>query len=283
MDKYTYYIKHLTLAMIMLFSSVLMFGSIVEMVRAQNYLTLGTGVYLQIITFMFITIVTASLTLGGWHKWVQYFVIPLPFCAGMFLNIYPFNLDAAALITLIAYFVIAEGIYLSYRMKNLLIKEEPKLVLKSTTRALLFVVAITAGIITIVNLLQPANQDKMYTKVDSFIGNIYDTAIKQIMQSDPTINEGLMAIQSAGVNVNSADADVLIKEKLLDQFHTMIEPYKGVFPVVAGLLVWSVVQLMAWLTSLVYSLTIGFIFKFAVRFGLFKVTTIEIKKEILSF
>jgi hypothetical protein len=212
---------------------------------------------------------------------------------GMVINTIYINSQITAFISIIAFLVIAESVFISQRLRKLLIKEDPKHFLKGMVRAILFCVSISSGIFTIAYTLEPKNTEALTSNLDKFILSIYDSAAKELEKTGQSMITG-QNLGQGDINYpiedyaqeqgrNFKDANDIMKTSVLDKFHQIIQPYIFLLPIIAGLLVWSGLQFTAWLVCIVYSIVIGMIFDAGKKYGLFTVTTIDIKKETLSF
>ena len=146
--------------------------------------------------------------------------------------------------------------------------------------------------------------DTISTRIESFVGSIYDQAAGQIIDQQTkelgsTFGMGSIDNETAaslkdqyGISVDEANLQVQqtldntkseIKTQAMKKITDLIDQYKAIIPFILALLIFGIVQFVGEIVYVIYYLSVTSIFKLAKTTGLVKQEFVDIKKESISF
>lgn len=306
MSNFSYHIKSFILAVLLLAESLLLTLLIGQLIQSQNYFTINFEYSLKIVGLMLACIYTFSLTVGAWDKWEQYVIVPLPVSIGIFLALFQVNITYAVIIAVLAFILLAFDIQRSTNIKNLLIKFDPKLILRFSTKGLLFIFSVLGGLMVILNAayIEPVNvgqkiSDIAGEKVNEIVEDQFRKQIEEqvspvgitdLNQIDPSLGGvledlGLSAdiLTDPGSVFKPGDLGFDTKQIMETQVNNFIEPYKNFVNPVIAVLMFALFQFYAMLAHLLYMATIDLVFWISKKINFFKVDSVTVSKEILKF
>lgn len=225
----------------------------------MDYFQITTEFSIKVVILMFLAIITCSLTIGAWEKGKQYLLIAVPVALAMFFALLNYNFYNALTISAGALALLSYDIYKSDQLKGILVKMDPRFILRFSTTGLLFIFSVLGGVLVIIHstYYNPSiNLGKRLTEISK-------QPVQQVMQGQ-YIDEKVM-------------------ETVEHQINDLIEPYKNWLKPLMALIVFGVFQFFSNVAYLIYMLLIGPIFKVAKKSGFLKVETITIEKEVFKF
>jgi len=286
-----YYLKSTTLSLLLFTESYFLLTLIIDFVKAQNFLSFNLGYSIETILVMLLTIYTFALSIGGWGKWEQYLIAGFPVCIAIFISLFKFNANYAILAAASSFLILVYDMRKTTLLKSLLIKFDPKMVLRFSTKGLLFIFSIVGGAIVFIYPADFRNQ----INVGRQIAEITEEPVKKAVQSKLEEQTGqydpaTMAVmeeelRKIGIyDKSSAKAlDLNMKDLIEKQVNNSVEPYKNLIPFVIALYTFGLLQLYATVAYVLYISTIDVIFWFAKYLKFFKVNKIPVEQEQLTF
>lgn len=253
------YIKTYVLAILLFFETLLLTNLIVNFVMSQNYFNLSTVFAVEVVLLMFLSIVTYSLTIGAWGKWIQYVIIPLPVSCAIFLSLVRFNFYNALTITAVVYLLLCYDVYKAVKLKDLLIKFDPSYILRISTRGLLFIFSVLGGLVLVLNTTYTPN----VLNVGEKIAELTDKPIRQMY--------------------NVQHLDINLKDVIERQVNDVIAPYKNFINPIMAVLMFGLFRILGSVADFIFTSTINPIFDLAKRTRFFKTEKVMVEKEILKF
>lgn len=249
---------------------------------------------------MVLLFITFAISVGAWDTWVQYVVIPFPIASGVFVTLLPINSTHATLMAGAFLALLAYDVYKSTRIKDLLIRFEPSLILRFTTGGLMLLFSIYAGLLVILGTTgkEPLNIGK---EISNTFGDNLDKAIQgqiqnsvqelpndYLTQLDPSL-AGML--QQFGLPTDLKDSSFLepenlginSKEIIETQVNTIVEPYKDLINPLMAILMFGIFQFYGAITALIFYILVKPVFWFAKKTGFLKVENITVQKELLKF
>ena len=265
-DQKTNLLKFSILGMIIFIESFLLTRLIADFVQNQNVFNVPLLFSIKITALMLLTIITFALTLGGWRKWEQYVFIPIPVSVEVLLGTITFRNIYPVFMSLVFLLALGYDVFLSNRLKHLLLKPHPKMIMRFSTRGMLFLFSILGGVLFILSANNINQLD-----IGKELGRILDQPIREIVR-EPTI--GNVPLTSGIINV---------KDIAENQLNELIEPYKHFVNPVMAILTFALFQFYASIAYLIYMLTIDWIYELAKKVKFMKVETLEVVQEQLTF
>ncbi len=252
-------IKPISLAVLLFIESFLLTQLIISYIKTVDYFKISTGFSIQVIGLMFLTIITCSLTIGAWGKWKQYVLISVPVTLAMFLALLNYNFYNALTISTAALLLLSYDIYKSDQLKGILVKMDPRFILRFSNTGLLFIFSVLGGVLVIIHSTYYDPNINLGKK----LVEVSEQPIQQLMK---------------GQNV---DKTVMVTVE--KQINDLVEPYKNWLKPLMGLVVFGIFQFFSNIAYLIYMVAIGPIFKLAKKSGFIKVEKIKIEKENFTF
>jgi hypothetical protein len=211
---------------------------------------------------------TYALSVGAWNEWLQYVIVPLPIALGIVLIIAQINFIYALLAFLSTYVLITYDVFFSSKLKDQMIKFNPRIILRFSTKGLLFVFAIVGAVLILVS---PVDSEQL--NIPGNIAHISDQYLGRYVEE----REDIQLLRSLGL------IQFDFKDVVELQVRNFIEPYKSfVLPVIA-FIIFSSIQTLNILIYLVFALTIDLLYYFAKKFGVLKIELRDVQQEVLSF
>jgi hypothetical protein len=263
----SYYVKAGILATFILLQSFYLSQLIIGFVRDSDIFSVTLNFSIQVVLLMLLIIYTFALTIGGWKKYDQYVIILLPVTIAVFLSTMLISTTYATIITLIFALLLAYDIYKSTKLKNLLLKPEPKMILRFSTRGLLFLFSIMGGVLVLLNV-----SGMRTINVGQMVGEFVAEPLQNIVESQVTPE----AREYTTGTIN-------YREVTENQINTLIRPYTNFVNPIIALLTFGLFQLYASVAYIIYILTIDILFWIAKRLKFFTIETTTVEQEQLKF
>lgn len=255
---------------------------------------------------MLLLIYTFSLSIGAWYKWEQYIMVIIPIILAIFIKLFISNSKYILSTCCIATLLLAYEIRKSTRLKNLLIKVDPKIIMRFSAKSLLLLFCILGGIISLIDPDMKKSFDlgeRVAELSGKHVEKYLDKQIsEQILEQDYDVIEDGGTVVSEGYEI-PAKAEIYDgfyidlrelyedKEPTQEQLKSFIsrkvneatEQYKEFFQPILSLVTFSVLQIYALIAFFLYGLTIDLIFWTAKRLKLVHIHTENVEKENLIF
>ena len=285
---------------------------ITQYVVAQNYFSMSWQLSLQTILLMLFLAYTYSLTIGAWDKTEQYFIVPLPISLAIFVAVLQYNFNYAVLGFILAFLLLTLDVYKATRIKNLLIKFDPKIILRLSTTGILFLFSVLGAVLVILHSASIQTEVNIGQK----IAEIVETPLKNVVkgQLESSFQDQSMLIpgfeldfsnidpsykpllEQAGIS-DTSDLKDLAKtsttEKIYEkinvgsivenQVNKYIEPYKGLIKPLMAVLVFGVFQFYSAIAMLIFITTVDILFMLAKSTKFFNIVEYDVKKQELKF
>jgi hypothetical protein len=263
----TYYIKAGLFSLLIFIESFILAQLIIGFVRNQDIFSVDLRYSAMVVAMMLLITYTFALTIGGWQKWEQYLIIIAPVILAVFLSTFPISPTYAVVITFGFGVLLSFDVYKSTRLKNLLLKPEPKMILRFSTRGLLFLFSVLGGVLVTLNVsaAEPLNIGQKVGEMTS--GPIQTMLEGQIPQEAQDLVEGTIDY----------------REVVETQVNALIEPYRNLVNPVIAILTFALFQVYASVAYLIYIITIDGIFWLAKKLKLFTVEKVMVEQEQLKF
>ena len=262
-----YYLKTSFLAVAIFIESFVLSNLIMNFVRTKNVFTVDAQFSIKIVLLMLLMAYTFALTMGGWRKWEQYLFIPLPVTLGVFFSMIMVIPTYAVLIALGFLLLLMYDVYKSTRLKSLLVKIDPKMILRFSTKGLLFLFSILGGVLVILGTadIEPVN---MGEKIAEFAKEPMENIIRSELPEE--------AHQQLLGNGN-------LKQMTETQINNLIEPYRNMVNPLIAIMTFGLFQLYASIAYILYMLTIDLIYLLMKKTGFFKIEIVSVNQEQLKF
>lgn len=274
-------------------------------VSKGNFFTIDPIFSIQIIGIMLLTMYTMALTVGAWDKMWHILVTSILVSITIFLALLQYNATYAIILGIGSFLLLVWDTYRSFRLKNLIIKFDPIIILRYSSRGLLFIFSIMAGILIILDTTTVGE-----INVGQKVAEVAEVPLKNAVESQINSNviDSIVA-NNAGVTQLPADAeeqlrnlgitnlaglgkDILIpqdkvntevKTIIENQVNDMVQPYKNFVRPIIAILVYGMFQLYATVTYILFTLTVWPLFSIAKSSGLIKKELVMVEKEELTF
>jgi len=281
-------------------------------VVAQNYFTMSWELSLQTVFLMLFLAYTYSLTIGAWNKTEQYIIVPLPISLAIFTAVLQYNFSYAVLAFILSFLLLTLDIYKATRIKNLLIRFDPKIILRLSTTGILFLFSILGAVLVILHSASVQTElnigHKIAEVVEAPLKNVVKGQLESSFQDQSMLIPGyeldfsnidpsyLPFLEQAGIS-NPNDLKDIAKtsatEQIYDkinvgsivenQVNNYIEPYKGLIRPLMAILVFGLFQFYATIAMLIFMATVDILFMIAKSSKFFNIIEFDVKKEELKF
>ena len=251
--------KSATLMVALAIESFLVTTLLFDYVKTQDYFSFNLSSFIPIgLTFLLI-LWTYSLTVGGWGKWEQYVLVPLPISLGIFVVVFQLSAVYAALTALISYILLSYYMYNAAALKKEMVRFRPSIILSSSAKGILFLFSlVTAALVFL--YMSPGGQEMNLGKT------IGEFASEHYAKSLPTEGLGLDLAQ--------------IVE---GEFNKLIAPYKDFITPVTALLVFALVRFIGSIANMVFDLTGRPVYWLFKKVGFLHVSHTTVEKEDIGF
>ncbi len=300
----SYYIKTTVISLFIVGESFLLTKLIAQFIEKQNYFTPDFKFLGLSVLFLTLILITNALGSGSWYKWEQFVFAPLSVAAGIFLVIFPINSAYAIIISFIVIWLIIYDNFLASLLRNQMIKFNPNIILRYSSKGIILAYSITA---TILVLISTGSQPELNlgSKAADLAEKYIAPKINQEMVQQ--VNEGLPADQlnrltalgldpakleysesstllNAFPNFKNIDLPKMsIRSTVESEVNNIIEPYKRFLNPVMAILMFGLMQFIGFFTFLIYTIMINVVFYVAKKTGFLKISKVMVEKETLHF
>lgn len=299
MKSTAYYIKTLVLMLFLTIESLALSYFILSYIKTGDYFTPSVNIMAAIGITMLLLAYTYSLTIGSWGSWEQYVIVPLPISIGIFMVVFNYNPGLSPLVALGAYGIITYGVFTATHIITMMAKFEPRIILRLSLKTILMVFSLLAALL--VFIYSEGDNIDVGTKIGSFANdqinkivqpkpgeggnNLIDFLGGKSIPTDPELYG-----QLGGLNVNNSSLIGNLGALNLDlggavasEVNQLIEPYRRFLAPLIALLTFGLMQFLAYIVTLVYSLTIPLVFALGKKSGFFTVQLVPTVRENLTF
>ena len=292
-------IKFSILALLLFLETFLLTKITTDFIQQHNYFNISWQFTAEIIGIMLLILYTFALSTAASQKVLPNLVNAVAFSGAIFLAVFKFNMLYALIVATLSVLIMTLDTYKTQRVKNMLLKFEPRYFLRVSSRGLLLLFSIFAGVLVILEStgLKTMNVGEKIAEVAEapvkrVVSNQLESQVINMQTSginlgDPAIQETLnkYGITSLPTNITpSLDSfDVDVKSIIETQVNDFIEPYKDLFRPVMAIMFFALFQAYASLAYFLYLLTIDLVFKIAKETGFVKIEKITVEAERLKF
>lgn len=302
MKSKTFWIKSIILITLLAIESFFLTKYIISYVESEMFFIPPWDTLTFIAGLLLLVLYTYSLTIGGWGKWEQYILVPLPISIGIWTGVLEKSASYAHITALAAFLILTYDTYFANTIKDLLIYFKPRLILKFSSYGIIFVFSLLSAILVFLHSAQRTT----YFNLGERIGEITQEQYEKIIQ--PSINENAQRVleqelEGRGLPVDpemfsmlggtSSDSTSLVgglptinldlKGTIENGLNTLMEPYKKFIPSLIALIVFALIRFLGGFVYMFFSLTIPAVFKLFKSIGFLHINYREIKKEEISF
>ncbi len=297
-----YYIKAGVLGTLLCLESFFLTKFLLGYVSTGDYFTPPLQTLGIITGLLLLIIYTYALTIGGWDKWEQYVIVPLPISLGIFSATLVLNPTYAILTGVIAYVLICYDILIATNIKSQMVKFNPRIILRFSTKGLLFLFSLLTAVLVLIN--SPENRPEL--SIGSKIGELAQKQAEAIINPqiekintetqgallknlpiDPELLSGLGGTkQDSSSYVGSFPGiqfDLDLKKTVETEFDRIAAPYKRFIPPLIALIVFALIRFLGGISYLLFSITIGAVFALFKKVGFLHPFTSTVEKQDLSF
>lgn len=252
---------------------LLFIESILLSISLINYAILGeyipqVHVILKIALLMLIISYTNALTVGAWGGWEQYFITPVAISGGIFLSVAMINPIHARNIVpfclLLLFFYNMRTLY----HKSIFIRFVPRIAFGTVTRGILFVFSLMCASIIFIS-----TDDLQTIKLQNTIQKTISSQVEKLVKTN---------ISTSNI-IDSTALESEIKAQIQKQVIRTIEPYEEAITPLIALLVFSLVQAVGTLVSIIFSISIKWVYSLARKTKFLKQEYRTVQQEHLVF
>jgi hypothetical protein len=301
MFKSAYFIKSGLIFVLLGLESYFLTNIIFNYVIAGNYFSFNLNNILSTICLMCAIITTFSLSIGTWYCWHKYVIGTLPLVLGMIYKLVLISNGNLIIYDFIFLFilVISLEIWRSNYFFNILIRFEPKLILKNSAGSILIMFSILAGLMSVLTTstehtlnLGKSVSDLVGDNINQAVENQVNGSLqKELAQQnidlnnlDPSVSNTLKQLGlPTNITPNQIGTGINTKDIIEKQVNTFVEPYKVWIKPLIVLLVFSTFQFYAFFALFLYNIICPVIFVIAKKTGFFITETIKVDKEIIKY
>lgn len=297
-----FYVKTAILMILLWVESFFITKLLIDYVKSQKYFAPLMDFLITVTAMMLLILFTYFLTVGAWDKWEQYVIIPLPITLGIFVAVAPLNTTYALLIFVASYVLLCADLRISTNLKNQLLQFKPRYILRVSTKGILFMFSVIAGILVLVLSSNTAHEIDLGSK----LGEITQEKYEQFVQ--PQINESAQRVlvnelegkglpadpemisMLGGLTGNSSSfmgsipgINLDLTKTVESEFNALIEPYKQFIPPLIALLVFALIRFLGGIAHFIFSILIDPVFALFKSIGFLHVGQITVSKEVIGF
>lgn len=252
---------------------------------------------------LLLVLYTFSLTIGIWNRKIQYLIVPFPIALGILINLVRLNTTYAVLLGLLTYLIILYDIMWATRVMNNLIRFHPAVILKTSTKGIIFLFSLIGSLYILVN---PASVDeqKVKNEINDFLIHGVNNVLFPQISIPESIDKNQLEQVSRGLEIDLGPQMDFQLNQLLnngnaissparlgaypielakERISILIESYKAFIPPIFALVIFSTIQFLGFIVGLVYSATIGAVFSLFKKIRFLKSDIIIVEKEILKY
>ncbi len=270
----SYVLKAILFSFALFIETLIISSLLFNFAISKNYFSIDWNFVGLLTAVLLLICYTYALTVGAWDTWLQYIIVPLPISLGTALIVARINLAYGMIVFFTVYMFSAYDVYFATQLKEQLIKFNPKIILRFSTKGILLIFALISGLLIFIS---PVSPDEVNTSVVSFIADIADKQTKIILNNSMEQNENLAILKRFGL------VSLDFKTLFTNQISTVLEPYKHFILPIIAILVAGSIQFLNGLVYLLFAVTVDLVFMLAKRSGILKTEYRDVKQETLTY
>lgn len=251
----------------------------------------------QAVILMALIPLTFSLTIGSWEYWYYNLLASLAMSGGIMVPLIQFGAAYALIIGGATFLVFSLESYRSYKIKNILIKFDPNLILRFSVKGILLVFSLLAGMMIILNEQKIKEIDISHTiaiALEEPIRKTVNSQLQQQMQTQISFSgysaeEVTALLKEYGISPNNEaplianTENVNIREIVQKKVDDIISPYKAFVKPLIAVLVFGLFQVYSMVSYAIYGLFVSLLIGIAKRTGFLRKVVVSVEKEDLQF
>ncbi len=261
-------IKTVFLALLLFIESYLLTSLMAAYAQLRDYFSPPTNMVILLAIGLLLLAYTYALTIGIWNKWEQYIVVSIPVCLGIFVRVVQINPTYAFALTIIGLTLITYDIYFASSLKSQLISFNPRIILRVSTRGLLFIFALVGGALI---LMEPSNKN---IDIGNLIASEVGEQVENFIMQSPTFQP---------LNQYGFSNLINVEELIETEVNKYVFTYRDYVLPLLALVALGFIQFLNFLVLVIFSSTVGFLFKLAKSTGFFQIEKEVVEREVLKF
>ena len=256
-----YIFKASLISLALLIESFFLSNVLFEFVQTQNYFSPDVQQMVVIGVLLLLILWTYSLSVGGWRKWEQYVIAPLPIALGIFLVLAQFDVRSAGVVAVVAYVLIAYQVYIASGLRKDFVRFRPDIIFGLSTKGVLFLFSFVTGALVFLNASLGGQEIDLGRKVGEFA----DTHSESLLPQD---------LPLPGLNVTR-----LVES----EFNKLVAPYRDFIPPLMALIAFTLVGFVGAISRLAFMYTVRPLFALSKRIGFLQINQVSVEKEEIVF
>ncbi|MFC1622223.1 hypothetical protein ACFL13_02490 [Patescibacteria group bacterium] len=294
MKSTAYYIKSSILSALLFFESLIVTKLALKFTSTHNYFVPSKELLISFGLAFLALLLTNALMVGTWGKWQQFVFVSLSIALGVFVSIYTTNPTYAVILSAGIFLFVSFDLILASQLKKQFIKFKPRLVLRITSKGILFSYSlITAALVIVVSGKEPKIDvgEKAGEFASKYFTNLLNKKVSEQVNEqtqDNLATFGLDPVEVTKFNSNPLIQNIGIpeidlRETIRNEINKVVEPYKRLVNPIMSVVAFGVVQLIGLITYPIYALLVEPMLSLAKKLGLLRVSTVTVEKEELHF
>jgi hypothetical protein len=306
METTQYYVKTTIIAMLLFAESYTLLTLLHKLNSLENLFGLSLELSLQITLLMLALINTLALALGAWRKGHQYLVVAAPITTALFVFLFLMNADFILVTCLVVLALLSYEIHKTSRIKALLLRAEPTIIMRFATRGLLLIFSLLGGVIGLIDPNAEMNLNVGQRVADFAGGHVENYMDKKIEENvldrkydifetgSSMLPEGIEIPENVEIpldfNLNLREiyeqgkpTKTDIRNSIAQKVNESIGKYEQFFRPIMSVVTFSILQMYAGVAYLIYGFTIDLVFWTLKKFGFLRVEKVKVEQEVLWF
>jgi hypothetical protein len=261
-----FYIKSALIVAAVFFATNSLSSEILTFSQTGDIFALNTELAIRVTVLMLAVMYLFTLSIGAWDKWEQFAIIPIPTALGVTLSLMLLQ-QLYALYIGLAFLVLMELFILSStKLKKLLLKFSPTIIMQPILRGTLFLFSL----LSVISIILSSNAQNI--NIGNEIGTMIEEPLKQaVTKQIPTELRSFVL------------TEVDFKGLAETQINKTIEPYKNYIKPIMAILTFFLFQFFGSIALFIYKLTVNILMWLVLKTKLIKIELVEVPQEILKF
>lgn len=295
-------IKTIAISLLLGLETYLITKLLMSYVETKRYFAPPMAFLAELAALILVLLYTYFLSAGAWKTWEQYVIVPVPISIGIFLATFQLDMTYALLMFFISFLLLCYDVFLATRLRNEMITFRPRFILRFSTKGILFIFSLLAGVLVLIESTQASNEINLGEKVGDVVQSQYENFV------EPEINENAQRVlvnelggkglpidpeifSKLGVLTGDSNSfvgeipgiNLDLRKTVENEFNSLIEPYKQFIPPLIALVVFALIRFVGTIVHGLFNLTIDIVMKLFVSIGFLKVYHVAVKKEEIGF
>ncbi len=282
-------IKVIALTVAIFVESLVLSQSIIDFINIGDIFSISMEFSIEVVLLMLLLVYTFSLTAGGWDKWAPYVMIPVPVALALFLVTYINFPSYALFVALGTLLILSYDVYKSVKLKGLLVRFDPKMILRFSTRGVLFVFSVLGGVLFMLHAtsLEPFNVGRKVSEIagDSIQKIVEEQIDKNLSNQMPFLGNDPGILKTLGL-LNSpmfGESEKGLGGVVENQVNSMVEPYRNFVRPIMAIITFSIFQFYAYIAHVIFIASVDFVFWMVKKTKFFKTEMAMVEQEHLTF